>query len=75
MNLGVSNNTVRLETREAEVLYLIAAKFSNLRIGTELDVSGRTVGRWCISLYEKIGVTTREEAIIKGKKFLGKHSN
>ena len=26
MNLGVSNNTVRLETREAEVLYLIAAK-------------------------------------------------
>lgn len=54
----------RLTPREREVLNLIGQGLSNKQIAGVLDISEKTVRNHASSLYEKLGVRSRAEAII-----------
>lgn len=53
-----------LTEREQEVLRLLAKGWSNARIAQELAISERTVRYHLQNIYNKIGVSTRGEAIV-----------
>ncbi len=57
---------VQLTTRELEVLKLIAKGQSNKEIGAELFIAESTVKLHVNTLFEKIGVTSRTEAMRVG---------
>lgn len=52
-----------LSTREYEVLRLIAAGFSNKEIGRTLSISERTVRFHATSIFNKLGATSRTQAV------------
>jgi DNA-binding CsgD family transcriptional regulator len=51
-----------LSRREAEVLVLVAAGNSNAAIGTQLEITERTVKKHLEAIYEKLGVRSRTQA-------------
>ena len=51
-----------LTTREREVLRLVAAGYTNRRIGETLFISESTAGVHVSNILGKLGVTTRTEA-------------
>lgn len=55
-----------LTTREAEVLRLAARGMANKQIGVTLDVSVRTVQAHLTSVFHKLGVGSRTEAVLHG---------
>jgi DNA-binding CsgD family transcriptional regulator len=60
---GGESAAVRLTARERQVLSLVAAGESNKRIARLLKVSPNTVKFHLSSLFARLGVTTRAEAI------------
>ena len=54
--------TYGLTRRETEILHLVAEGRSNIDIGTELDLSTRTVEKHVEHILEKIGVKSRSAA-------------
>ena len=54
---------IDLTEREEEVLKLVAEGWTNNRIASELAVSERTVRFHLTNIYDKLGVTSRAEAI------------
>jgi len=56
-----------ISARESEVLALIVAGRSNDQIARELVVSAKTVRNHITSIFAKLGVTDRSEAIEKGR--------
>jgi len=55
-----------LSEREAEVLRLVALGMSNKEVAEELFLSQRTVKAHLTSVFNKLNVASRSEAIIKG---------
>ncbi|NUP63093.1 MAG: response regulator transcription factor [Nonomuraea sp.] len=56
-----------LTRREREVLGLIAAGRSNTAIGAELGLAPKTVGNHVSSIFAKLRVATRAEAIVRAR--------
>jgi len=54
---------VELTEREEEVLKFVAEGWTNNRVATELALSERTVRFHLTNIYDKLGVTSRAEAI------------
>ncbi len=57
-----------LTDRELEVLRLAARGMTNQAIGAELGISDRTVQGHLANVYEKLGVSTRTEAVLRAVK-------
>ena len=55
----------RLSTRELEIVRLIAVGKQNKEVARELGISLRTVETHLNSVFSKLGVSTRTEAVIK----------
>ncbi len=53
-----------LTKRETEILKMIAAGYLNKEIGSELNISERTVKNHVSSLFKKIGVSDRTQAAV-----------
>jgi len=53
-----------LTTREREILDLVAGGASNLDIGTQLFISEKTVRNHLTAIFDKLGVTSRSQAIV-----------
>ncbi len=60
------NHIQELSKRENEVLGLILQGLSNQQIAAELRVSEKTVEKHLTSVYRKIGVSSRAEAVLWG---------
>jgi pimeloyl-ACP methyl ester carboxylesterase/DNA-binding CsgD family transcriptional regulator len=56
-----------LSKREREILQQIAKGFSNQRIADELSISEKTVRNHITSIFDKLGVSTRAQAIVLAK--------
>ncbi len=56
-----------LTPREREVLNLIAAGLGNATIAARLDLSPRTVGNHVTSIFAKLNVATRAQAIVAAR--------
>jgi DNA-binding NarL/FixJ family response regulator len=56
-----------LTQREREVLDLIAAGMTNTAIATRLGLAGKTVGNHISTIFAKLQVATRAEAIIRAR--------
>ena len=63
---SLSGRTVALTDRELAVLQLLPSMMSNEQIAGELFVSVNTVKVHLKSLYRKLGVTSRREAVMAG---------
>lgn len=59
-------STIALSEREAEVLRLIVQGRSNHEIAETCQLSANTLKSYIRSLYRKIGVSTRPQAVVKG---------
>jgi len=55
-----------LSERESEVLRLVALGMSNKEVAEELFLSQRTVKAHLTSVFNKLNVASRSEAIVKG---------
>ena len=55
----------QLSRREKEVLALLAERFTNREIGERLHISTATVKRHAHSIYDKLNVKGRREAVTK----------
>jgi DNA-binding NarL/FixJ family response regulator len=53
--------------REYSVYSLLTAGYSNGKIGALLGISERTVKYYAWEIYQKLGVTTRAEAIARAR--------
>ena len=60
-----------LTTREYDVLVLMCEKLTNEEISRKLAVSKKTVNTYTSSIYEKLNVGNRREAIEKAKEIKG----
>ena len=56
-----------LTPREAQILERIARGYDNLRIAGELGVSEKTVRNNVTRIFDKLGVATRSEAIVRAR--------
>ena len=56
---------VQLTDRELAVLDLLAQGLHNKQVATRLGISRRTVERHCDSIYDKLGVGSRTEAVVQ----------
>ncbi len=56
-----------LTAREREVLGLIATGMGNANIAARLSLSPHTVGNHVTSIFAKLGVATRAEAIVRAR--------
>lgn len=54
-----------LSDRELEVLALMARGMQGREIALELHISHQTVKHHCTSIYKKLGVRNRTEAVVK----------
>jgi len=59
-----------LTKREQDVLYLIAKGYSNGQIAKELDITEGTIKNHVVSLYQKLDIHSRAEAVIIAIKFV-----
>jgi LuxR family maltose regulon positive regulatory protein len=62
---GIAGLPEPLSHREQEVLMLLAGRLSNKEIGDRLYISTHTVKRHAHSIYEKLNVKGRREAVTK----------
>ena len=62
---GRSTPLGALTQRELSVLQLLADGMHNKQIATRLGISVRTVERHCDSIYGKLGVSSRTEAVVR----------
>jgi two-component system response regulator DegU len=60
---GTPSQVEALTERELEVLRLTAQGLTNRQIGQELAISHRTVQGHLASIFQKLGVTSRTEAV------------
>jgi DNA-binding NarL/FixJ family response regulator len=65
---GAVEQVEPLTQRELDVLRLAARGMTNREIGHELDISHRTVQGHLASVYEKLGVNSRTEAVTEALK-------
>lgn len=56
-----------LTTRESEILRLMAAGMTNPQIATQLVIGAGTVKTHTLSIYRKLEVSNRTQAIVRGK--------
>lgn len=63
-----SEKTTQLSIQEQKVLELLLKGLANKQIALELQVCEKTVEKHLTSIYRKIGVTSRTEAILLGTK-------
>jgi LuxR family transcriptional regulator, maltose regulon positive regulatory protein len=56
-----------LTERERAVLRLLASRLSLREIGQEMFLSANTVKTHTQRIYRKLGVTTRHDAVLRGK--------
>jgi len=61
-NLAGTSSRLRLTKREAEVLALVAAGYTNQQVGDNLGISRLTVSKHLQSIYVKLDVHTRTAA-------------
>ena len=71
--LGTSENSNRtdfehLQTRELEVLRLLAKGMSNKDVAAELYISERTVQTHLVNIFRKLGVSSRTQAVLDALK-------
>lgn len=59
------SSKIRFTEREGEVVRFLIRGKSNNQIALELEISPRAVEQHLTHIYEKIGVSSRAEAIIK----------
>ncbi len=59
---------VELTAREHDILRLLASRLSQRAIGTTLGITRNTVKSYTQSLYRKLGVSSREEAVEHGRR-------
>jgi DNA-binding NarL/FixJ family response regulator len=64
--LGADAPPQPLTPREIEIFELLAAGLGNKAIATRLGISRHTVKTHVVSLFEKLGVSTRAEAVVAG---------
>ncbi len=62
---GAQPATSGLTERELAVLRLLVAGLQNKQVATRLGISRRTVERHCDSIYAKLGVGSRTEAVVR----------
>lgn len=62
-NAKPASNTIGLTRREEEVLQLLAEGLTNRQIAERIYLSPKTVSSHLVSLYAKLGVSTRSSAI------------
>jgi two-component system, NarL family, response regulator LiaR len=60
--------TLGITARELEILTLIARRFSNCEIATQLFVFENTVKTHCARAFDKLGAARRTQAVQRGKK-------
>jgi LuxR family maltose regulon positive regulatory protein len=67
---------VRLTDRELEILQCLPTRLSVLEIGARMSISPNTVKSHLRSIYSKLGVRTRNEAILEGsnRRLLAHHT-
>ena len=58
-----------LTTRELEILNLLAAGLTNREIGNRLFISPQTVKKHAGSIYDKLGVRSRTQAVARAREF------
>jgi len=63
-----SEKTNQLSSQEQKVLVLLFKGLANKQIALELQVCEKTVEKHLTSIYRKIGVTSRTQAILWGTK-------
>lgn len=61
---GRSSPTARLTDREREILFLIGTALSNRQIAGRLKISEKTVKNHITSIFAKLGVSARSQAIV-----------
>jgi pimeloyl-ACP methyl ester carboxylesterase/DNA-binding CsgD family transcriptional regulator len=61
---AADDDLARLTTREREILDLVAGGSSNLDIATQLFISEKTVRNHLTAIFDKLGVTSRSQAIV-----------
>ena len=66
--VGTDTSTATLSRREQEILALLADGLVNKQIAARLGISTNTVKTHLELLFEKLGVTTRAEAVATGVK-------
>jgi DNA-binding CsgD family transcriptional regulator len=64
--LGEESLTEQLTAREKEVIQLMAQGLANKQIALSLSISEHTVKFHLSSLYAKLGISSRTEAIKRG---------
>jgi ATP/maltotriose-dependent transcriptional regulator MalT len=62
-SIPATSSALRLSSREAEIMTLIAAGHSNGEIATALTVAEKTVKNHVNRIYAKLGVASRRAAI------------
>lgn len=62
---SAARNTFNLTEREVHLLAFVAKGDTNRAIAVEFDISERTVKAHLTSIYEKLGVASRSEAVAK----------
>jgi ATP/maltotriose-dependent transcriptional regulator MalT len=65
--LYLADTSETLSAREVEVLDLVARGASNSAIAARLIISPHTVKRHLANIYQKLGVATRTEAVIRAR--------
>ncbi len=58
-----NENIFQLSEREKEILRLLSQGLENKEIGTKLFISPNTVKKHCISIYQKLHVNSRSQAL------------
>lgn len=71
LSLSKSLDLLGLSQRETEVLYWVMQGKENKAIAVQLSVSKSTVGKHLESIYQKLGVQSRTEAIAQALEKLG----
>jgi len=62
-----AENLNRLSNREMDVIHLLEKRLSNKEIAAELYISESTVKRHTITIYQKLDVNKRREAVLKAR--------